>query len=87
MVERHVLEAVVRLGGSPDFGVFMDELRRRKEAARDSAEVAPDLLLVGRAQGASVLAGELIQLVAEAPGALAKQQAAKPTAAAPGHHR
>lgn len=66
MVEPSVLESVARLARNADFRAFMDEVRRRREAARDGLELATDQWLAGRHQGVSILAGELIQLVADA---------------------
>lgn len=74
MVDARVLEAVSRLNRDSDFRVFMEEVQRRRDAARDILEQAIDPWIAGRAQGASILAGELIQLANEAQGALSKRQ-------------
>jgi len=76
MVGKDVLQALTRLNHDPDFAVFMDEVKRRREAARDSLELSTDAWLTGRAQGAAQLAGELIDLQEGARLAFAKLQAA-----------
>lgn len=74
MVSDDVLKAIARLDGDPDFRVFMDELKRRREAARDELEAATDPWLAGRAQGTATLVGELQDLVKGARTAIAKRQ-------------
>jgi hypothetical protein len=74
MVSDEVLKAVARLEGDPDFRIFMDEVQRRREAARDELEVATDPWLAGRAQGTANLAGEMQKLVREARQSIAKRQ-------------
>lgn len=74
MVDAKVLEAVARLNRDSDFRVFMEEVQRRRDAARDILEQASDPWHAGRAQGASILAGELMQLVDEAQEALSRRR-------------
>lgn len=66
MVSDQVLVALARLENDSSFRVFMDELRRRREAARDTLEKVDDPWQAGRAQGEASLAGELIQLAEKA---------------------
>ena len=75
MVTEDVLRATARLSVDADFQVFMDEVARRRQAARDELEQSTDPWLAGRSQGASMLAGELIELVQSARAALARRQA------------
>lgn len=73
MVSDQVLVALARLENDSSFRVFMDELRRRREAARDTLEKVDDPWQAGRAQGEASLAGELIQLAAKARGVVDKR--------------
>jgi hypothetical protein len=66
MVKPDVLESVARLSRNTDFRTFMEEVQRRRDAARDGLELATDPWFAGRFQGESLLAGELIRLVSEA---------------------
>lgn len=75
MVDIAIHEALARLERDQDFRVFMDEVRRRREAARSDFEVAADPWTAGRAQGASILAGELIELADKARSVIEKKRA------------
>ncbi len=78
MEGQHALEqACARLERDPDFRVFLDEIAKRREDARDALEQVTDLVLTGRAQGRASLAGELMELVQGARAALAKRQDAR----------
>lgn len=76
MVRDEVLQAFANLDNDRDFAAFMDEVVRRRDAARDSMEKATDLLSVGRHQGASMLASDIIALSQGAREAVAKRRAA-----------
>ncbi len=51
MADRKTHESFARLENDPDFKAVLEEVQRRKEAARLVLEQASDLLAVGRAQG------------------------------------
>lgn len=74
MVGDDVLEAVARLSTDADFAVFLDELRKRREAARTAMEKSTELVLMGRAQGVSAFIGELLELAQGARMAIAKRR-------------
>lgn len=76
-VGNDVLHAFARLSMDPVFRVVVEELERRREAAREAMEKATDPWLAGRAQGESMLAGELLNLAqGGAREAIAKRQQA-----------
>lgn len=76
-VGNDVLHAFARLSMDPVFRVVVEELERRREAAREAMETGTDPWLVGRAQGESMLAGELLSLAqGGAREAIAKRQQA-----------
>lgn len=75
MVTKDVLEAYARLSGDPSFRVVMDDIKRRKEAARDGLEDTADQLSTGRLQGESRLCSEIIGLYESARSALEKTRA------------
>ncbi len=75
MADITVHEALARLARDNDFRVFMDEVRRRREAARNDFEAVTDAWLAGRAQGAASLAGELIELAEKARSVVEKTRA------------
>lgn len=74
MTETAVLQSIARLENDADFAAFMDEVKRRREAARDEMEHATDPWMAGRSQGESRLASDLIELVSGARKALQQRQ-------------
>ena len=74
MVGDAVLQALARLNVDPDFQKFLDEVKRFRDEARERLETATDPWLAGRAQGAAVLATDLINLAQGARASLAKRQ-------------
>jgi hypothetical protein len=77
MVGDDVLQAFARLNSDPSLRPIVEELERRREAAREAMETATDLTSMGRAQGCSMLAGELLNLAQGARDALAKRQSVR----------
>ena len=75
MVSDAVIVALARLSSDHSFRVFMDEVSRRREAARDKLEAATDPWQAGRAQGEASLAGELIELAKNARSVAEKTRA------------
>ena len=75
MVQKEVLEAYSRLSGDPSFRVVMDDIKRRREAARDGLEDTTDQLSTGRLQGESRLCSEIIGLHEGARSAIEKTRA------------
>jgi hypothetical protein len=62
MVGDDVLQAYARLSTDPVFRVIVDDLQDRWKAAHEAMEVATDPWSMGRAQGCSILIGELLEL-------------------------
>jgi hypothetical protein len=74
MVGDDVLQAFAKLNADPVFRVVVEELERRREAAREAMETATDPWSAGRAQGCSMLAGDLLKLAQGARDAIAKRR-------------
>jgi hypothetical protein len=74
MVGDAVLQALARLYVDPDFQKFLDEVKSLRDEAHLRLETATDPWLAGRAQGAAILAGDLISLAQGARASLAKRQ-------------
>lgn len=79
MVSDEVLVALARLQNDSSFRVFMDEVKRRREAARDTLEQVNDPWQAGRAQGEASLARELIELAAKARSLVEKRAPLNPS--------
>lgn len=81
IVDKALLHAVSRLRNDPDFRIFMDGVKARRDAARDKLECATDIWTAGQLQGESRLASELITLcdgVEQALDTYARNQRAEP---------